>query len=150
MYTRICSSVLFPLHERLKRHRFFELIEGDEAIAATRLQWLHARTLAYEAISATLDGITSLQNRLARLSAKERDEVTARIESSADRNRRMAIALIGGTFLVIAFGALGLDRLIRNRIVVPLRLLTDELLATAEGHALSPSPPPSCSGFEVQ
>lgn len=126
---------------RQSLHRFFELIEGDEAIAATRLQWLHARTLAYEAISATLDGITSLQNRLARLSAKERDEVTARIESSADRNRRMAIALIGGTFLVIAFGALGLDRLIRNRIVVPLRLLTDELLATAEGHALSPSPP---------
>lgn len=126
---------------RQSLQRLFALVEGDRSILGQRQIWLEARAQSYAAIETTLQGIKALQTRLERLSAHEKTEVLARIEASATGVRRMALWLIGGTFLVGLLGAMALDRLIRTRIVVPLRSLTEDLLATAEGQA----PPPPAS-----
>lgn len=126
---------------RQSLQRLFALVEGDRSILTRRLDWLEARTRSYAAIETTLQGIKALQSRLEQLSAHEKADVLTRIEASANRVRRTALWLIGGTFLVVLVGAMALDRLIRTRIVVPLRSLTDDLLATAEGQA----PPPPAS-----
>lgn len=115
--------------------RLFALFEDDASLIEHRLNWITSRDRAYEAISATLAEIDAIQMRLAVLSETERQEVLQRIEASADRVKTMAVWLIGATSLVVAIGALGVDRLIRTRIVVPMRSLSDRLMATAEARS---------------
>lgn len=112
--------------------RLFTVFEGDASLIANRLNWITSRDRAYDAISTTLAEIDAIQMRLGDLSATERQDVLQRIEASADRVKTMAVWLIGATSLVVAIGALGIDRLIRTRIVVPMRSLSDRLMATAE------------------
>lgn len=131
---------------RQSLQHLFDVVEGDQSIFAQRLQWLHARTESYEAIGETITNIKALQSRLQRVSQQEKAEVLANIEESAAGVRRTAIWLMGGTLLVMAVGATTMDRLIRTRIVVPLRRLIEDLQATAEGQAVTP---PEAQGDDI-
>lgn len=115
--------------------RLFALFGGEGSLIDHRLRWIAARDRAYAAISATLSGIGEIQRQLGTLSNTEREQVLSRIEASADRMKTLTIWLLGGTSLGVGLGALGIDRLIRTRIVVPLRGLTDRLMATAEAQS---------------
>ncbi|MCA2012339.1 hypothetical protein LCM17_12650 [Cereibacter sphaeroides] len=115
--------------------RLFVLFDGEGSLLDHRLRWIAARDDAYAAITATLDEIDALQTRLGDLSNTEREAVLTRIEASAHRITTTTIWLVAVTALVVGLGALGVDRLIRTRIVVPLRSLTDRLMATAEAQA---------------
>lgn len=81
MYTRICSSVLFPLHERLKRHRSVSLRRELE-----RSQWLSAETLR----SVQLDNLRAFLQRAGQTVPYYRDVFArsdfhpAEIRSTAD------------------------------------------------------------------
>ena len=115
--------------------RLFALFAGEGSVIDHRRRWIEARDRAYRAITATLAEIDAIQTRLGDLSNTEREAVLARIEASAEQIRTMTFWLVGGTALVVGLGALGIDRLIRTRIVVPLRSLTERLMATAEAEA---------------
>jgi two-component system C4-dicarboxylate transport sensor histidine kinase DctB len=127
------ASELVTLRQSIDR--LFALFEGESSLIEHRLRWIGSRDRAYDAISATLAEIDAIQMRLGELSGAERKEVLGRIEASAIRIKSMAIWLIGATSLVVAIGALGIDKLIRTRIIVPLRSLSDRLMATAEARS---------------
>lgn len=115
--------------------RLFALFDGDASLIEHRRKWIMHRDRAYDAITVTLTKIDAIQTRLSVLSRTEHEAVLLRIEAAADRVKAMAIWLIGGTSLVVAIGALGIDRLIRTRIVVPMRSLSARLMATAEARS---------------
>lgn len=112
-----------------------EAFADPPGVLDKRQEWIALQASIYASIQTTQDGISNLQNDLARLAESEKQQVLASIETVAQRAGKTMTWLL---LFTLALGVTGLALIVgavRRGIVMPLRELIGKLLAVSESHA---------------
>lgn len=114
--------------------RLSEISDSPDGLIARRLNSIRLQSDIYANTQAIQDGVTQLQDYLARLSLAEKQRVLTSISETAKDSR---FTMAGLVILTLVMGIVGLAvvfGVMRKRIIMPLRILMSRMLMIAEKH----------------
>jgi C4-dicarboxylate-specific signal transduction histidine kinase len=110
-----------------------DVTTGPDGLIALRQEWVAQRGDVQQQLEATLNGLSTLQQRLQAAAAAQRGAITATVTEFNAESARKRVVLLTATILALAGGLAILFVYIRPAIMLPMQKLTNAMNAIAAG-----------------